>query len=290
MNTSEICKQITEKIIANLATAGSWQKLWSMPAGISMKGHIYTGINRLIMSANQYDVPVYGTFDQIRSNGGVVRKGEKATVVVFWKRLNKIDEETKKEKTFFVLRYYWVFNVAQADFDDKGKQLIVELSAKVSHTRDNARVDSAEDVIASMQHKPHIVYSNSDERAYYSPMSDKVSVPEIKYFQNTEAFYATLFHELTHSTGHPSRLDRFDIGSSAFGSESYSKEELVAELGASFLCAICNINNDIQNSAAYISGWSKALRDNTSWIISAASKAEAASNFILYSKADEAAA
>ena len=290
MNTSEIYKQITEKIIANLASAGSWQKLWSMPTSISMKGHIYTGINRLILSADQYDIPVYGTFEQIRSNGGAVRKGEKATVVVFWKRLTKIDEETKKEKLYFVLRYYWVFNVAQAEFDDQGKQLIYQLTAKVSMTRDNIRISSADDVVNKMESKPSIVYSHSDDRAYYAPSIDKISVPDIKYFQNSEAFYATLFHELIHSTGHSSRLNRFENGSSPFGSLSYSKEELVAELGASYLCALCNINNDIKNSAAYISGWSKALRDNANWLVWAASKAEAASNFILVSKAEDIAA
>jgi antirestriction protein ArdC len=280
MKNSEIYSAITEKIIANLETAGSWAKLWQVPSPISLNGHYYTGINRLVLSSDKYDIPVYGTFQQIRANGGQVRKGEKATLVIFWKKLLIHDEDKKEDKITFMLRNYFVFNVSQADFDELGKKHIDKLILKVEATN-NMRNSDADSVINSMPSPPSITYSNSDDRAYYAPSSDSVSVPDIKYFNNSEAFYATLFHELTHSTGHPSRLDRFEKGSQRFGSVSYSKEELVAELGASFLCAVCSINSDIANAAAYIAGWSRALRDNTNWIVWAAARAELAVNFIL---------
>jgi len=281
MKTTEVYQQITEKIIANLETAGSWQKMWAMPSCVSLKGHVYSGINRLILAADSFTTPVYGTFDQIRSNGGHVRKGEKATMVVFWKRLLKVDEQTKEESVHFVLRNYYVFNVEQADFDDKGKELITKMSASVTKPNDVYGVPSADNIIDCWGDKPQIIFSHKDDRAYYAPMRDLVSVPDKQYFKTTESFYCTLFHELVHSTGHRSRLNRFESDAAPFGSVPYSKEELVAELGASFLCAVCNIENDIVNSAAYIAGWSRKLRDNPGWIVTAASKAEQAAEYVL---------
>lgn len=279
MNTSAIYKEITEKIIANLNSAGSWKKMWEMPSCASLSGHVYHGINKLILSTDKYNTPIYGTFEQIRSNGGVVRKGERATLIVFWKKSNVIDKETQEEKTLFLLRHYYVFNVEQADFDDIGKEHIASL---VDCHKIKPFIESAQNVIERMMDKPMIVNSSKDDRAYYSPSLDKISVPDIRFFENSESYYHTLFHELIHSTGHPSRLDRFDTGSGVFASESYSKEELVAELGASYLCAKCNINDDIRNSAAYIAGWSKSLRDNPNWLITASSKAEQAADFVLH--------
>jgi antirestriction protein ArdC len=112
-------------------------------------------------------------------------------------------------------------------------------------------------------------------------MADLISVPDKKYFTNSNAFYRTLFHELGHSTGHPKRLNRYEASSNNYGDIPYSKEELVAELCSSFLAGIANLDLDIRNSAAYIKGWASALRDNQKWVMWAAARAEKASNHIL---------
>ena len=120
MNNSQIYAAITEKIIANLETAGSWMKLWQVPSPVSMNGHYYRGINRLVLSSDPYKSRVYGTFQQIRANGGQVRKGEKSTIVVFWKSSVEKDEATGETKKMFLLKFYHVFNSEQADFDEQG--------------------------------------------------------------------------------------------------------------------------------------------------------------------------
>ncbi len=290
MNTSEIYKQITEKIISNLETAGGWKKMWSMPSCVSLNGHFYTGVNKLILGTDKYETPVYGTFEQIRHHGGMVRKGEKASMVVFVKRTKAEDKETKEEKTLFLLRYYFVFNVAQADFDDIGKEYIQKLVGKIGERKDNVFNRDAEQVIADWHQKPKMIFSHKEDRAYYSPSSDLISVPAIEYFKDSASYYETLFHEIIHSTGHSSRLNRFENGSGKFGSVEYSKEELVAEMGAAYMCAVCNIDNDIKNTAAYIKSWAQVLRDNYQWVFHAAGKAEMAANFVLNVQADSIAA
>ena len=261
-----------------------------MPSCMSLNGHFYTGVNKLILGTDKYETPIYGTFEQIRHNGGMVRKGEKATMVVFVKKSIAEDKETKEEKTLFLLRYYFVFNVEQADFDDIGNEFIKKLVTKINVRTENVFNKDAEQVIDGWQNKPKIIFSHKEDRAYYSPSSDLISVPAIEYFKNSESYYETLFHEIIHSTGHSSRLNRFENGCAAFGSVTYSKEELVAEMGAAYLCAACNIDNDIKNTAAYIKSWSKALRDNSQWVFHAAGKAETAANYVLNVKADSIAA
>ncbi len=127
MNNAEVYAAITEKIIANLETAGSWQKFWDLPSPVSLNGHIYRGINYLILSSDQYKSRVYGTFGQIRANGGQVRKGEKSTLIVFWKKTDLKNASTGETDSKFILRYYHIFNSEQAHFDETGKQKIAEL-------------------------------------------------------------------------------------------------------------------------------------------------------------------
>jgi len=286
MNNAQIYAAITEKIIANLETAGSWKKLWQIPSPVSLNGHYYRGINRLILSSDPFKSRVYGTFQQIRANGGKVCKGEKATVVVFWKSSIHTDEVTKETKKMFLLRYFHIFNTEQADFDDQGLDKIARLQNLVEERHEESHVD-AEQIITGYQNKPDIHFSDKDDRAYYSPMADMISIPKMKYFANASEFYKTLYHEAVHSVGHPKRLNRFDLTSNRFGDEPYSKEELVAELGASFLAEIAHLELNIRNSAAYISGWASKLRDNQKWILWAASRAEKATDYILGIKSDE---
>jgi len=280
MNNAQIYAAITEKIIANLETAGSWKKLWQIPSPVSLNGHYYRGINRLILSSDPFKSRVYGTFQQIRANGGQVRKGEKATVVVFWKSSIHTDEATQETKKMFLLRYFHIFNTEQADFDDQGNNKITQLQNLVEERHNESHVD-AEQIITGYQNKPDIHFSDKDDRAYYSPVADMISIPKMKYFANPSEFYKTIYHECIHSVGHPKRLNRFDGISNRFGDEPYSKEELVAELGASYLAEIAHLELNIRNSAAYISGWASKLRDNQKWILWAASRAEKAADYIL---------
>ena len=254
MNKSQIYAAITEKIIANLETAGSWMKLWQVPSPVSMNGHYYRGINRLVLSSDPYKSRVYGTFQQIRANGGQVRKGEKSTIVVLWKNTVEKDETTGETKKMFLLKFYHVFNSEHLE---------------------------AESIIEGYDCRPEIIFSDKDDRAYYAPVADLISVPDMKYFTSSSAFYRVLFHEMGHSTGHPKRLNRYDGMSNSYGDIPYSKEELVAELCSSFLAGIANLDLDIRNSAAYIGGWASALRDNQKWVMWAAARAEKAADHIL---------
>ena len=280
MNNTQIYAAITEKIIANLETAGSWKKLWQIPSPVSLNGHYYRGINRLILSSDPFKSRVYGTFQQIRANGGKVRKGEKATVVVFWKMSVNKDEVTQETKRMFLLKYFHVFNTEQADFDEQGLTKIDQLQSLVEEKHNESHVE-AEEIIAGYKNKPDIHFSDKDDRAYYSPMADMIYIPKMKYFANSSEFFKTLYHEGIHSTGHPKRLNRFDGISNRFGDEPYSKEELVAELGAAYLAEIAHLELNIRNSAAYISGWASKLMDNQKWILWAASRAEKAADYIL---------
>ena len=280
MNNSQIYAAITEKIIANLETAGSWMKLWQVPSPVSMNGHYYRGINRLVLSSDPYESRVYGTFQQIRANGGQVRKGEKSTIVVFWKNSLQQDEATGETKKLFLLKFYHVFNSEQADFDEQGMTKIAGLQNLVTEKVNSEHLE-AEAIIEGFENGPDIHYSDKDDRAYYAPMADLISIPDKKYFSNSSAFFRTLFHELAHASGHPKRSNRFDGMSNSFGDIPYSKEELVAELCSSFLAGIAHLDLDIRNSAAYIKGWASALRDNQKWIMWAAARAEKAADYIL---------
>ena len=280
MNNTQIYAAITEKIIANLETAGSWKKLWQIPSPVSLNGHYYRGINRLILSSDPFKSRVYGTFQQIRANGGQVRKGEKATVVVFWKMSVSKDEATQETKKMFLLRYFHIFNTEQADFDQQGLDKIAQLQNLVEERHTESHVD-AEQIITGYRNKPDIHFSDKDDRAYYAPVADMISIPKMKYFANPSEFFRTLYHEAAHSSGHPKRLNRFDCTSNHFGDEPYSKEELIAELCSSYLAEIAHLELNIRNSAAYISGWASKLRDNQKWILWAASRAEKAADYIL---------
>lgn len=280
MNKQEIYAAVTEKIIANLESSGTWMKLWQIPSPISLMGRYYTGINQLLLSADKYSSRVYGTYKQIRENGGQVRKDEKATLIVFWKKSKGIDKITEKERLMFFLQYYFVFNTDQADFDEQGLQKIAKLQGMVTEKFNDAKVH-AEQIIEGYKDCPPIQHRNDDDRAYYVPSSDIINIPDRKYFVNSDAYYKVLFHEMGHSTGHPSRLNRENSTGNKKGDTEYSKEELVAELCSAYLSSIADLNVDIRNSAAYIKSWSEELRSNENWVMWAASRSMAAANHIL---------
>jgi antirestriction protein ArdC len=280
MNTTELYASITEKIIANLETSGSWTKLWDVPAPVSLMGYYYKGINRLILSTDNFKSRVYGTFAQIRSNGGMVRKGEKATIIVFWKKSVGEDKDTKDKKNLFLLKYYHIFNTEQADFDEIGTEKVANLNGLVNDKFESDYQD-AQAIVEGYPNPPDIHFDAINDNASYSPVADMITIPPQSQFINTNAYFRVLFHEYGHSTGHPKRLNRFEAFSNSFGDIPYSKEELVAELCSAYLSGIAKLGLENRNSIAYIRNWATALRDNEKWIMWAASRAEKAANHIL---------
>ncbi len=170
-------------------------------------------------------------------------------------------------------RYYHVFNVEQCEG--------LVLPALPQHNTINP-IAEAKAIVAGMPKPPSIDHDGGN-RAYYRPSNDSVHLPARNTFETSGEYYSTTFHELSHSTGHQSRLDRHDLeaGVSHSGSENYSKEELIAEFGSAFLCAHSGINNTLDNSASYIAGWLKALKGDNKLAITAASAAQRASDYIL---------
>lgn len=150
-------------------------------------------------------------------------------------------------------------------------------------TYDNNPIEQAENIVKNMPNKPEIIHNS--QTAFYLPVNDVVNMPKFNKFVNSESYYSTLFHELVHSTGNEKRLNRHV--KSYFGSMAYASEELVAEIGAAFLCNLCGINNTIENSAAYIDSWRKRISEDKQLVVRAASAAQKASDYILGKKAEE---
>ena len=195
-------------------------------------------------------------------------------MVVFWKQAETIDEETKQPKKVPILRYYNVFNADQvADLNDP--------DATAEHEMPFEPCEAAENIISGYRDGPKVEFMG--KQAFYSPVEDLVRTAEPGSFRTGELFYATMFHELAHSTGHAKRLNRHLEGNiPAFGSPDYSREELVAEMGSAFLCAVSGISPPtIEQSAAYIAGWRKRLTDDRKLIISAAGAGQRAADWIL---------
>jgi len=279
MNVYEI---VTERIIAALEKGVvPWRMPWRTQGGSGLpknlqSGKEYRGVNIFLLGAQGYASPWWVTYKQCTARGGQVRKGEKGTPVIFWKvgdHKTKVGKSGKPEK-MFILRYYTVFNVAQCDGLDYPKEAVVE-----APTFDP--IEQCEKIVLAYKTLPKIEHGGG--RACYSPSFDKVMMPEKESFGKREEYYSTLFHELTHSTGHESRLNRDGIMNPIrFASHDYSFEELVAECGAAFLCAHAGIlDTTLDNSAAYISHWVSKLKSEPRWIVEASSKAAKAADYIM---------
>jgi antirestriction protein ArdC len=214
------------------------------------------------------------TFNQARERGGMVKKGEKASMVVFWKQYETTDKETGEPTKVPVLRYYNVFNAEQVDG--------IEIPDAVKFEPiDFHPIDAAEAIAKGYTGGP-VVEHDGGQQAFYRPASDTVHLPERTRFASVEEYYSTLFHELSHSSGHSSRLDRkLDTEPKPFGSPDYGKEELVAEMSAAFLCGHAGIQPVvIGNQAAYIGGWLKQLKLDKKLVVSAAGQAQRAADWI----------
>jgi len=273
---------VTDKIVAMLEEGVTpWRKPWKGSDGAPcnlVSGKRYQGVNALLLGmAGFFDghlSPYWMTYKQAKQKGGNVRKGEKGALVLFFKLLEKDDPNRKPdEKPRFIplARYYTVFNLDQTEGID---------APEVKDLPIFSPIETAEKIVEDMPNKPELVHGGG--RACYDPKKDIVTLPKPETFISREEYYSTAFHELTHSTGHKSRLDRKFDKVAALGSDDYSKEELIAEMGAGFLCAEAGIENaTLENSASYIQNWINALKADSRLIVQAGSKAQKASNYIL---------
>ncbi|MGH7953159.1 MAG: ArdC family protein [Limisphaerales bacterium] len=280
-NHASVYEQVTERMIALLEKGNvPWRKPWSVQTGLPrnlISKKPYRGINLFLLHSMQYESPFWLTYRQANELGGYVRKGEKACRVVFWKLREIEDEQTGEADKIPLLRFYYVFNIAQCD----GLKNV----PAVEPPMDAPAMPEA--IVATMPQRPPIKHGMA--LASYSPSADIVSMPNRERFEKQEGYYATLFHELIHSTGHAIRLNRSTlIESAGFGSNPYCREELIAEMGAAFLCGHAGIGETVlENSAAYVQNWLEQLKNDKRLIVQAAAQAQRAADFILGVKYDE---
>ena len=275
-----ISQIVNEKIVEALKKGViPWRKPWrqaGVPSNFISK-KAYRGINVFLLAMQGFASPYWLSFKQCAGLGGQVRKGEKATLVIYWKILERKEAGRAGDgasviKKIPLLRYYQVFNVEQCE----GLKIPEAVEGKLEFEP----VELAEAVRDGYMDAPD--YQERENSAYYSPARDLVNLPKKENFKSVPAYYATLFHELVHSTGHGDRLNREGfIDGASFGSDKYSKEELVAEFGASFLCGLCGIESELENSASYISGWMQKIAENEKWLVTSATQAQKAVEYML---------
>ena len=280
----KIAELITNRIVAELEQGIiPWHKPWTGTSSgpIShVTGRPYSLINQLVLGRPGE----YITYNQCIAEGGKVKKGAKSLPVIFWKQ-NKFvekDEETGEEveRIVPILRYYTVFHIDDCEN--------IKAKYQTEEVKPAEPIKEAEKIVRRYKRVNPSIRIHNDKlsnEAFYRPSTDEIVVPSLGQYENKEEYYSTLFHEMTHSTGHPSRLNRIDK-CAAFGSKDYSKEELVAEIGAASLVNIAGIETDksFRNSAAYIQSWMKALKNDPTMLITASGKAEKAVEYILRTK------
>jgi antirestriction protein ArdC len=288
---TDVYQIITNLIIEKLEQGViPWKKPWSSfgPAANYLTRKPYRGINQLLLNSLAHTYPYYLTFHQAGQLGGKVRKGAKAFPVTYWNFVyhhastgRKITEAearllpAQEVLTSAFLRYYSVFNVADVEgidfqFPQPGERSEITINA------------ACEQIIRRMPLTPRITHQGHE--AYYSPATDTVNMPPMPCFNSAETYYSVLFHELTHATGHAKRLARPEvIDHHRFGSTGYSREELTAEMGACFLSGFAGIQTEqtLQDSAGYINGWLQQLRNDKTFLLEAAGKAQKAADYIL---------
>jgi len=259
---------------------------WQWPRNFAT-GQLYHGINVFLLSAPRYASPWFLTFVQALQLGGNVRKGEKGSLVVKYGTYTQKDKgdqvQTDDEKSRGYLKAYTVFNACQIEG--------IEFPAAEHVPCPAEPHDAAEAIVRGMPDAP-VIHEGRTTGAYYTPTLDVVEMPGREHFTNSEQFYQTLFHELTHATGHSKRLARPSLlenkgmnATSKTAQRTYCQEELTAEMGAAFLCAHAGMSSAqmVEDSAAYIQGWLEALQEpkNKHWVVRAASQAQKAADFIL---------
>lgn len=276
MKNDDIYQKITDRIVG-LLEAGTvpWHKPWAGGAGFfNLKSKKpYRGVNVFMLAAAEFSSPYWASFKQIKDMGGTIKKGEKSTPVIFWRWIEVEDRESGQPKKIPFLRYYNVFNVEQTE------GLESKIPAPVAKP-EVGNCEAADAIVEAMPQRPRTEHGG--HTASYSPKLDRVQMPQKDRFDGCEEYYSTLFHELVHSTGHESRVGRPGIEDfNGFGSHQYSKEELVAEMGAAFLSGLAGIESKtLDNSAAYLASWVGKLKEDPKLVVQAAAQAQKAVDFI----------
>ena len=280
----DIYQSITDRIIAELENGTiPWQKPWIVPNGGSynrITGKSYSLINQMLLSR----AGEYATLRQWNSLGGKVKEGENGETIIFWKicefqeEEDGSQEETKKRRIVPILRQYKVYHISQID----GVEPLHIKEKKNSHL-DHINSERAESLFQDYSTREKIRVCMGSKQAYYSPVLDSIHLPEKEWFHSTEEYYSTAYHEMMHSTGHIRRLARAGMEHAVFGSDVYSREEMIAEIGSVALMHYLEIEttDTFRNSVAYIDGWLAVLREDKFLIISAASQAQKAVKYIL---------
>jgi antirestriction protein ArdC len=278
---NQVYEIVTQRLIEALEQGTvPWRQPWKradMPRNLVTK-QPYRGSNVFALLFQGYRSPFWCTFKQALALGGHVKKGEKGTPIVFWRWITEQKQAdgtvAKLERAIPHVRYYTVFNVEQC------QNLTVPVAADAPKGFDP--IAAAEQLVADMPQRPKMV--EGGEIAAYAPARDVVMMPARDRFYSAAGYYGTLFHELTHSTAHESRLARKASLKewTPFGSPAYSQEELVAEMGASFLLASCDLVSEqtIEHSAAYLENWLKALKADPAMLLFAGAQAQKAADFI----------
>lgn len=273
----DLYQTITERMIKEMERGIiPWRKPW-MASGRAVShvtGKAYSLLNQMLLGRPGE----YLTFRQAQQEGGYVRKGEKAQMLIFWKWLDSKDEETGETRQVPYLRYYSVFHIDQCE------GIIAKHAAMAGSS---VEADAAAEAIITeyvQREGISLEYAEGDA-AYYQPGPDRIVLPMMKQFTDAAEYYGTAFHEMVHSTGHMKRLARLDV-TAHFGGEEYSKEELVAEIGSAALIHHAGLETagSFRNSAAYVQNWLQALKNDKRFIVNAAGKADKAVDFILTGK------
>jgi antirestriction protein ArdC len=275
---------VTERILEKLEQGTiPWHKPWAgggCPQNL-VSGKQYRGANIWLLGSQDFTSPYWVTFKQAKQLGGTVRKGERSTPCIFWKFLARDTENPVtgeiKSKQIPLIRHYSVFNVEQCDGISHSR-----LEVETEEPEPFNPIEAAEKIVSGYPDAPSISQDGRGS-AYYRPATDSIRTPEAKVFDSQEHYYATLFHEMTHSTGRESRLARPGVTNPIrYGSHLYSQEELVAEMGSAFLLAEARIDSDslTDNSAAYLASWLKSLKDDPKLVVLAAAQAQKAVDHI----------
>lgn len=286
MEAKNVYEEVTEKIVKLLEEGVCpWKNMIkpkkgenSFPTNIKSKKP-YRGINWWILLCSSYQSQTWGTFNQLKDSGYQVKKGEKATKVIFWKILD-LDKELEngnfeKEK-IPLLKSYYVFNVEQCE------SIVKEAATQEIVQKIDCEIEDCEKIISLFPlGMPHI--ENAPNKAFYNRIQDVICIPNQSDYEKKEEYYQTLFHEYIHCTGHKSRLNRESLLAYNFsGDDMYSQEELIAELGASFLSAFSGIlTKTIVNSASYLQNWIKVLKGDSKLIFKASSQAQKAVDYLM---------
>ena len=275
MNKFDVYEMVNKLIIERLeAGVIPWKMPWKAAGGMPrnlVSKKMYRGFNFVYLLSFGYEQPHFLSFKQAEDLGGHVKKGAKSIQVVFWKMNERVKSDLSVEK-IPMLRYYRVFHISDVEGINLSK-----LPQLQSHDHDFTPIEACENIMANWEDKP--VIETGKSQACYIPSRDIIQMPDSRTFFEDTQYYSTLFHESVHATGHSKRLKRDMSGH--FGDFSYSQEELIAEIGAAYLCGMCGIQTTtIDNSAAYIKGWLSKLKSDNKFMIMACSKAQHAVDHI----------